>query len=541
MRLTPEIVRKITAVHDEIWEELRPRMQRLARCYDVAMWNEESTPEMPFVNVADANSFIQSFQSNLNDIDPAVTIRPGLQCEGDAKTSEAVSCAWLRLPGIREAMKEASRLAMVHPHAAVRLWAEPEARSVLGKVRVSPVAPWDLLVDSRTDCWEDQRWVGVRFSLPASEIQARWGKDASTRLESLHQTYLEPQLYSAIDPRAEPDLCEVDVWEIHCSGRVYYWTASMPDEFLESRKSSFKSWDDTVFVPVYPLYYKRSSKRLMGLGLLEMILSQIEEKTLLRTHMARSIRSIARIYATRAGVLDSVSEEQLASGVDGTILKLDIPPGESVRDALVPLLTTPLSSEAYSYLSALESDVAKATPIAPFERGESIKSTATEITVLTQYTAADLKALGAVKDQMTAEVVEGFLAILAPLMASEPVPIQIRGEVVVLTAKALSGDFEVWASDAQNTPLARAQIKNETMSLFPILSQFGQLPEGLRKHLATVFDLPLEITEPDPEPEPLGREGSLPSMDSALPGLPDESLGGSSPQAAAALANMATV
>jgi hypothetical protein len=128
---------------------------------------------------------------------------------------------------------------------------------------------------------------------------------------------------------------------------------------------------------------------------------------------------------------------------------------------------------------------------AGFVRGEASKATATEVSVLAQYTASELGKMARDRDQTIEQAVLVYIRMLVPLVDDkQKLVINTAAGAKVVTAEALDADWTIYALDGGSTPTTDVMRKQQLVQLVPTLMQLGVKTDDLKAELVRLYDLP---------------------------------------------------
>ena len=156
--ITPKIAEQLYADHKKYWDERRPSMRRLRNAYLMRYWQRNMTLDNNLlIETSRAYELIESYLASLFIRDPSVVVKADLRGEGDPELTEEMANNWLL--HCRREIEDTLRLSLIYPWAAMKL-SSTASRDVLRRVEVTPVGPWDILVDDAASSWATQRYVG---------------------------------------------------------------------------------------------------------------------------------------------------------------------------------------------------------------------------------------------------------------------------------------------------------------------------------------------------------------------------------------------
>jgi len=190
---------------------------------------------------------------------------------------------------------------------------------------------------------------------------------------------------------------------------------------------------------------------------------------------------------------------------------------EALNTLISQVPVSPISSNHAQYLQYIESDIQRGAMTAGFTRGEASKATATEITVLAQYTASELGKMARDRDGTIEQAIALYIRMLIPLIdEKEKTVVVTPSGAKIVTLAALDADWTVFAVDGGSTPMTDALRKNQIMTLLPSLVQLGVPPLAIKEEVIRLFGLPEAFTKEAPTPEPAAPAEAAPAPAEAL-------------------------
>ena len=549
--ITPSIARTIYEQHEVYWNDRRPEMRRLRNAYLMRYWQRSvSYDSSLLIETSRAYELIESFVASLFVRDPSVVVKPDLRGKGDPSITENVANNWLL--NTRREIEDALRLSLIYPWAAMKL-TPTNTKDVLRRVEITPVGPWDIIVDDAASSWDTQRFVGHRYFMPLEDAKKKYGskqyakrsfaryidyqdesemvaayrRDEDPVTKQIHDFILVVEFYDLITERLlvwSPDFSE---------GRRFLYdgialevgTDGEPDtEKFEG--IPFRTASDRPVVPIVPLYMSREpDEPLRGYSALRRVYDQVVEVNTIRTFQANGIRRAARQWMVEKGVLDEEAMSKIAQGQDGEFIEIELSPGQDLNRAIAPVPHSPVPPELQVYEQQVEEDFGRGSIMAPFTRGEATKATATEVTALAAYSASEIGRMARERDAAIAQCAQTYVVMLATLMGDDDEMVRLGSRVQLLQPEDLTGDFGFFAQDSGSTPMSEAVKKQELMNLVPVLQALGVPNETILKSLVRVYRLSEEFLPVD-LPEAPGQPPSPPGQPPGAPTVPGEQVPG---------------
>lgn len=529
--ITPKTARTIYEAHNRYWDERRPEMRRMRNAYLMRYWQRSFTyDDNLLIETSRAYELIESYVASLFVRDPSVVVKPDLRGKGSPELTEDVANYWLL--NTRREIEDALRLSLIYPFAAMKLCAN-DTPDVLRRVDMTPVGPWDVIVDDAASSWNTQRFIGHRYYMPISEAKRKYGnKQYSKRTFARYIDRQDeddtPAYRRDEDGIGEPVVDFIMVVEFYdlVKEKMYVWSPDFKNgekflydgvaldvgvveegEELEQEKFDgipFQTASGKPVVPIVPIFMSREpDEPLRGYSALRRVYDQIVEINTIRTFQANGIRKAARQWMVASGVLDPESMAKIAQGQDGEFIEVELSPGQDLRSMIAPVPHSPTPPELEVYEQQVEADFSRGSVMAPFTRGQATKATATEVTALAAYSASEIGRQARERDAAIAQAAQTYVVMLATLMDDGDVVVRLGGKSQVVTPDDLRGDFSFFAQDSGSTPMSEAVKKQEFTTLIPLLQQLGVSNEVILKSLVRAYDLPEDFLPEAVAPAPV--------------------------------------
>jgi hypothetical protein len=523
-RTTPSSLKFVKALHSEhrkYWSDKRELMKKFKNSYEVQFWKDlgpsaRKLDEMVRIETADAHSYIESFISALFSKSPSVVIGADLAAsKGEPKLAQAAANRFLY--NSRSPIEQATRLALIYPFSGIKLCPQ-ESNEMLDRVSPIAIPPWEVIVDRDAGSTESQRFVGHTYFMNLVEAKSKWGDKEWKAIPK--EDYFAPQQKSPYPGATLNDLPDdflyVEIVEIYdfVHKRVYFWTPQWKsgEQFLLDEDIPLTTYNGRPLSPIITLFYNRvPSQPLEGISALSKIWDQVYEKNIIRTYWANAVRRDTRQFIYKEGAIDEESLAKITAGIDGAMIPVD---SDSLDGIIREVAVTPISTNFDRYLNMVEADLNRGSALAPFNRGEATRATATEITALAQYSASEIGKMARDRDGAIEELVNVYLRSLVLLgEEGETEVLDVEGEARVLTPQQLEGKFRIAALDQGATPLSDAIRKQNLLALLPTLQGLGVSGTKIREELIRAYELPptfLQIDEviptPSASPSPSGGD-----------------------------------
>lgn len=515
-----QFIRAALQQHSDYWDELRPLMRKYRNAYMTKFYEDMSyTTEDTSIRVetADAYASIESMMGSLFTKYPSVEVGPDITGKGDAVFTKTVSNDWLK--NCRQQIENAARMALIYTHSFLKL-APRESNTLLGKVAMRAIPPWQVIVDRDAAAWEDSRFIGHVYYLSVDEAVAKFGnkKFVGAAQKDYFTDYERNTDRSYRSYGDSPDLPNeylyIEVVEMYdfVNNELTFWSSHYKSgtELLDKAAIPVMTFDGRPLSNLVPFYFSRRPDRPMeGYAAMARIYDQVFEKNILRTFWANAVRRDSRQFIYKEGAFDEEALAKITSGIDGAM----IPTDSDTLDGLIKVVEVPpISSNHAAYLNYVEQDLQKGSLTAGFTRGEASKATATEVTALMQYTASELGKMARDRDGVIEQAVNLYIRMLIPLVDDgDTIVISTPDGARQATVAKLDADWAFYATDGGGTPLTDAAKKAQLMQLLTPLVQLGVPAEQIRGEVIRLFDLPDAFNEVEPPP---------PSPSTALAGAP---------------------
>jgi len=501
-----QFIRAAVQQHTDYWDELRPQMRRYRNAYMTKFYEDMGTTDDASLRVetSDAYAAIESLMGSLFTKYPGVEIKSDLAGRGDLVMTKEVSNAWLST--CRQQIENAARMALIYTHSFLKL-APRESNTLLGKVAMRAVPPWQVILDRDAAAWEDSRFIGHVYYISVDEANEKFGnkkwhgvgqKDYFT--DSERNTDRSYRSYGD-QPDLPNEYLYVEIVEMYdfLNRELLFWSSQWKDgaELLSKDAIPLATYDGRPLSNIVPFYFSRRPDRPMeGYSAMARIYDQVFEKNILRTFWANAVRRDSRQFIYKEGAFDEEALAKITSGVDGAMVATDSDTLNGLID-VVPVV--PISSNHAAYLNYIEADLQKGSLTAGFTRGEASKATATEVSALMQYTASELGKMARDRDSTLESAALLYVRMLLPLIDdSEKVVISTPNGADVVTVDKLDADWTFYATDGGSTPMTDLLKKQQLVGLVPILAQLGVPGSALKDEIIRLYGLPPSFAEEAP-------------------------------------------
>jgi len=494
-----QFIRASLQQHTDFWDELRPQMRRYRNAYLTKFYEDIGSVDADSsirVETADAYAAIESLMGSLFTKYPGVEVGDDITGSGDAKLTKVVTNSWLK--NAREQIEAAARMALIYTNSFLKL-APRESNTLLGKIAMRAVPPWQVIIDRDAAAWEDCRFIGHVYYISVDEATDKFGPKKWTG--SAQRDYFTD--YERNTDRSyrsygdSPDLPNeylyIEIVEMYdfINKELLFWSSQWKsgEELLSKDTIPVTTFDGRPLSNIVPFYFSRRPDRPMeGYSALGRIYDQCFEKNILRTFWANAVRRDSRQFIYKEGAFDEESLAKITSGIDGAMIPVD---NDTISGLIDVVPVVPISSNHAAYLNYIESDLQKGSLTAGFTRGEASRATATEVTALMQYTASELGKMARDRDATIEKAALLYVRMLLPLIDDgDTVVIATPDGAKAATIGKLDADWEFYATDSAGTPLTDMIRKQQLIQLLPLLTGMGVPAPELKSEMVRLFDLP---------------------------------------------------
>ena len=478
------------------------------------------------IETADTYASIESYMSALFPKSPAIELDNPSVSDADKEAIKVIVDNFLYDKS--EEIQDACRLGLVYPGGFIKCIPR-ESEDPFARVDVTPIEPWNIIVDKSAKKWEDQRYCGHIYYLSVQDARSKFGNKEYCPVP--YQNYFDDNIPSqttfykglSVDDNLPEDYQFIKVVEFYdfIKDELIFYTENVKDyndQVLDKMQIPIRDYDDVPICPVIPLFFsKRTDSPMEGLSAIGRIYDQISEKNILRTFLANSNRRDARQYLYRKDAISNESLSQIQEGVDGAMIGVE---SDTLGDVIRPLEIPATSRNIDNYFNYIESDLQRSSIMAPFSRGEATKATATEVAQLSAYTASEVGKMAKVKDNAIVMLARVYLRMLVNMIEDgETLIAPVKKEFKLLTVDQLDKNFKIYAVDQGGDPISRNMKKAEFVQLIPTLAQLGVAPDKMLEELVNLYDLPLSLLEKPEEPELPEQQGEAETPEGAAADL----------------------
>lgn len=494
-----EQIHQLLDRHDHFWERKRTEMARYRAAYETKFWRDQYSvltpnddPGQIAIQVPLAYEFVEGLIASLFAKNPAVTLKPGIEAQGDAPKAQAMANTFLRTA--RQTLESCSRMALIYPHSYMKLI----PREVNGEMQIVPVAvaPWEIIVDDDAPRYDLQKYMAHIYFMTTEEAAQKFGdRDYEG---SFKNTYFKD--YERLDEEEEPNpvFSYIKVVEFYdmVEDKLTFFSPTVTEGsavLMEQSPIPFRDYKNRPVTPLCPFYFQRLPDfPMLGYSALARIYDQIYEMNIVRSFQAGAVRKASRQYLVKKGILDEEAMAQVTSGIDGLFIEVE---DEDLEGVIRPVPHNQVPTEVEMYARTVLEDRERGTVAASFTRGEATKATATEIAALAAYTSSELGRMARERDGAIEHLVSTYLCMKSLYLNDRGIVIRYENELMRVMPKDLMGDFEFYASDSAATPMSEQMAKQQLLQNIPTLVQLGVPPVEMLREVVRMLNLPESFIE----------------------------------------------
>jgi hypothetical protein len=452
--MTPEVVRDFVAAHEERSERRRPEWRRQKAAYMTEWWPHHGNvtqgrmSDIPTQIQVETNRMYGAVETMVAAVYPKadrVVVGTGPTEGGDTKISEMVINRWLHLNKTHLRVVSAIRQAFLYDGSGIKIFVEDGPENPIDRVKFRVIPWWELLLDHDAYDEDDARFIGHIYTRPKNEVEEQFGlsglsgqprsdflASSQQAVRSQAQNFLQshgPDAQAGADNQAFVRVLElvnyVDNHESGLKGRLDIYVLDQGDEYDEPIRKlpiPFARRSGEPLSHIQPLIFKSEPEYpFRGYAHAKRLYPQCQELNVARSYKANTTRRDARMWATLDGLLSDDDKTMMTAGVDGLVVSVDPAKlqGRSLQDVLVPIRSNPISPNIDNWSREAEMDLQRAQgPITPNAYGQPMKTSATEVLALKDYSDSEMGQLAAVKDGWMSGFCQVFLRALIAAMVS---------------------------------------------------------------------------------------------------------------------------
>ena len=495
-KMTPNIIQQICKIHEDYWDDCRSDLYKYKQAYETRFWDRSTQGQMQtYVQTADAYGYIESYIASLFARNPGVIVKNGIRGRGNVAIAQHIANDFLAYQ--RQQIENASRMALIYPMSFIKMM--PTGREdIMKRIDTVAIPPWEVILDREARRYEDQRYVGHKYYMTLIDARSKFGDKKYHPMKK--EDYFDK--YNSENYTKEGEISDqnfdyykyievVEIYDLHTK-LLHFWSPNWQDgnKMLLTEEIPFRDANDDPIAPIVPLYFNRlPDKPLDGYSAMRRIYDQIYETNMVRTYQANAVRKASRQYLVKKGVLDEEQMAQICSGIDGLFVEID---EENLGGVMTAVPQNPTPPELEFYVQQVQRDKDKGSILAPFTRGESSRTSATEAAALAAYTSSEIGRLARERDSTIENIAKVYLAMLSLYVEEDNVRqiVVIDNEPQVVSARMLEENFHIYAMDQASTPLSESVKKREFIQSIPMLQQLGVPQKDLLSELVRSLGLP---------------------------------------------------
>tara|TARA_R100000700_G_C3179437_1_gene155995 strand:+ start:61 stop:1698 length:1638 start_codon:yes stop_codon:yes gene_type:complete len=487
-------VKTLLIDHERYWEYQRHDMEKYKAIYETRFWDDrQDDPTAIVIQTQDCYSYVESYLAGLYAKNPAIVLKAGLRGLGDPDKSSAVVNEFLTK--CRQQIEEASRMALIYPNAFFKI-IPVGGEDVYDMLLPVALPPWEVIVDRDASRHDQQRYIGHVYYCPLHMAKERFGaKKFDTVSRERYFKFTTDRLPEEEEKMRDTEFDKyIKVVEIYdlVNNRLQFWTPNWGEgkKFLTDDPIPFRDYADRPSVPIVPFYFSSMPDQpMIGYSAVRRIYDQCYEKNVVRSFQAGAVRKASRQYLVRKGIMDEEQMAQLTSGIDGLFIEVD---DEDLDAVIRPIPHTMVPVEVGAYAQTVTQDKDAADQLAPFARGEAMKSaTATEVAALASYSSSQLGQMARKRDAAIEQLSRVYLNILGLFLEDEKaLSVLIDGVPEIVKPSDVIGDFDVFAADMATTPMSEQLAKQQLLENIPTLLQLGVPQPEILKEVVRMLGLP---------------------------------------------------
>ena len=496
-KMTANIIQQIIKIHEDYWDDCRSDLYKYKQAYETRFWDKSTQGQMQtYVQTADAYGYIESYIASLFARNPGVIVKNGIRGRGDVKIAQHIANDFLAYQ--RQQIENASRMALIYPMSFIKMM--PTGREdIMKRIDTVAIPPWEVILDREARRYEDQRYVGHKYYMTLIDARHKFGdkKYHPMKKEEYFDKYNSEHYHDSAAEISDQNfdfykyIEVVEIYDLHTK-LLHFWSPNWQDgsKMLLTEEIPFRDANDDPVAPIVPLYFNRlPDKPLDGYSAMRRIYDQIYETNMVRTYQANAVRKASRQYLVKKGVLDEEQMAQICSGIDGLFVEID---EENLGGVMTALPQNPTPPELEFYVNQVQRDKDKGSILAPFTRGESSRTSATEAAALAAYTSSEIGRLARERDATIENIARVYLSMLSLYVEEDNVRqiVVIDNEPQIVSARMLEENFHIYAMDQASTPLSESVKKREFIQSIPMLQQLGVPQKDLLSELVRSLGLP---------------------------------------------------
>lgn len=523
--------RSIIQTHDSFWQDQKEILQSFNEAYSSQFYSKTKHQAKQDVlsewriETPHAFNALEQYVTQLFMVAPAVEVSPDPALQKDVSAVETLVNRWLHTK--RAILEDATRLALLNPQAYLKLWVDESKFnpdhpiSILEAIRVSALKPWEIILDHEAESWESLRYIGHTYQTTLATIKKQynirgWSTNDKEFFFSDDKEDFAGLQSNGIQPPEQYRYLRINEIYDLVEGTMTIWTENHTSGYKELHHCPIPitTSDGCPLVPIVPIIFSwRPDNPLIGISTMARGWPLFKALNDLRTHMANVIHTQVRTYIANKKLFSTEVNNGLFTH-DGRVILVDVAENETLNanNFIQPIQVAQFSDRDYAnYERAILDDIRASTLLGPFARGEVTKATASEISVVSQYSNSEADKYRRQKNAAVEQLAMLYVRTLYSLMAKEDkfqLVIEQQSNIgsndsqaVYVDKELIDGKLRYDVNDGGGSPITQAVKKQQYIELIPTLMQLGADPTKLRQELIRMFDLPSSLADEISQPE----------------------------------------
>lgn len=424
---------------------LRPEMEEHKATYLTRYWSyaqralslrdgQQQNQGQENVEVNRLWSGVESHVSQLYPHARRTVLSPDEDGRGDPLIAQACLNAWWRKEGTLARILAHLRQALLYPGSGLTMEVRPGRGSPIQRVEFAVTPYWEMLLDVDVFDAKHQRFRGRRYWIPVRQAIAAWPQLKQIGVQGrVRDEFLRPSMSGSIEGQvgasvgthengsnvissqyAKSPVGDNDTraswvevvefvnlvdgfedslgvsqgrFEVYLRGQ----SGRLESEPLITSRVPFADSDGVPLPHVVPtLLAFEPEYPLRGIPPLRRVMPQQRELNIMRSEVLKRVRQNVDKIITKAGVWGSEARQQLASGVNLEMIKLDT--DDDIRSTVLQLSTAPLGPDLRMYAEVVERDLNVVMSLSSNRMGQQNKgATAYEVQSINMFDDADMR------------------------------------------------------------------------------------------------------------------------------------------------------
>ena len=452
--LSPKALRSQLEVHDKRAKDQARDLRLYKETYLTRFWKSQKgadsralqdIPSQIQIEVNRLYGIIEAYVAALYPKAARVVVGPGPSIGGDSAKAELASNKWLTQNRTHLRVLKSIRQGLLFPGSGIKVGVDDGPGDVIDRVWFRVIPYWEMVLDADVYDEEDARFIGHVYYRPLREVEDQYGLSGltgapredflATETNRVTKSRKNSSKRRGREQDADQDLF-VRVYEV-CNMVDTYASSDGPmrgrfDVFILDQGLEYEEPIFTGPMPystragdplahIVPLIFNSEPEYpYRGVSHASRLFPQIQEINVFRSFRANAARRDSRQYLALDGVLTSDQMSMITAGVDGLVIPVEDGrlQGRNLRDVVVPLQNSAISSNILNFEMQAEADLERAAGTSPNAYGGVTRATATEVMNLRDYTESEYGRHAMIKDNWISQIVNVFLRALVAAMES---------------------------------------------------------------------------------------------------------------------------